>query len=62
MAVYGPAPLATLHERLFGPKRAGLDIEPGRSFPGSQEVWLDRGPLPRPEPQVSLTEIEAGFR
>ena len=63
MAVYGPAPLATLHERLFGPEGAlAFDIEARRSFPGSQEVWLDRGgSLPRPEPQVSLTEIEAGF-
>ena len=52
-----------LRERLFGPEGAlAFDIEARRSFPGSQEVWLDRGgSLPRPEPQVSLTEIEAGF-
>lgn len=63
MEVRGPAPLAEIHDRFFGPKGAlAFDLEARRSFQGSQEVWIDRGgDLPRPFPVVALEEIDPSF-
>lgn len=63
LQVFGPAPIAEVHERFFGPEGAlAFDLDARTGMPGSQEVWLDRGgTLPRPRPRVDITEIEPGF-
>ena len=63
LKVYGPAPTATVHERLFGEQGAfAFDLAARVGNPGSQEVWIERGGhLPRPGVQVELTEIDPGF-
>ena len=63
LQVFGPAPTATVHDRLFGQQGAfAFDLAARVSNPGSQEVWVDRGgSLPRPGIQVDLTEIDPGF-
>lgn len=63
LAVYGPAPIAEIHERFFGPEGAfAFDLAARTGMPGSQEVWVDRGgSLPRPLPRVDITEIDPTF-
>ena len=63
LQVFGPAPIAEIHERFFGPQGAfAFDLAARIGMPGSQEVWLDRGgSLPRPLPSVEITEIDATF-
>lgn len=64
MPVYGPAPLASITEKLFG--RDGVfsaDLSARCEFPGSKEVWVARGgSLPRPWPLPIVTEILPGDR
>lgn len=63
LRVFGPAPIATIHERLFGPDGAfAFDLTARTELPPSQKVWLARGgTLPRPWPNPPITEIEAGY-
>lgn len=61
--VRGPQPIRTIHQRLFGPEGAlAFDLRARTEFPGSQEVWVDRGgTLPRPWPAPDLAEVAPGF-
>ncbi|MEM8591359.1 MAG: MBL fold metallo-hydrolase [Pseudomonadota bacterium] len=61
--VFGPAPLAHIHERLFGRDGAlAHDLRARTEAKESQEVWRARGGVvPRPWPTPSITEIPAGF-
>lgn len=63
LEVYGPAPTAVIHERLFGEEGVfAFDLAARTEFQGSQEVWIARGgSLPRPKPVVDLSEIEPGY-
>ena len=63
LAVFGPPPIGEIHQRLFGDQGVfAHDIAARVGFPGSQEIWVERGgSLPRPGPVVDLTEIEPGF-
>ncbi|MDU8942211.1 MBL fold metallo-hydrolase [Ovoidimarina sediminis] len=62
--VYGPAPIASITEKLFG--KSGVfahDLEARTGLKGSKEVWLARGgTLPRPWPAPEVTEVEPRFR
>ena len=64
MPVWGPAPLASITEKLFGTQGVfATDLTARCEFPGSQEVWVSRGgQVPRPWPSPQVTEITAGFR
>ena len=64
MPVWGPAPLASLTDKLFGKEGVfATDLTARCEFPGSQEVWVSRGgDIPRPWPMPEITEITAGFR
>lgn len=61
--VYGPAPISSMTEKLFG--RDGVfatDLRARTENKGSQEVWLSRGgTLPRPWPTPEVREISPGF-
>ncbi|MEO0485792.1 MAG: MBL fold metallo-hydrolase [Pseudomonadota bacterium] len=61
--VFGPAPIATIHERLFGPQGAlAFDLAARTGLVESQEVWRARGgTVPRPWPAPEIAEIEPGF-
>lgn len=61
--VFGPAPIAEINERLFGPSGAlAFDLAARTGFEPSQEVWRDRGGVvPRPWPSPQITEIGPGF-
>ena len=61
LKLFGPAPMAEVHDRYFGANGAlAFDIEARVGNPGSQQVWVERGgDLPRPGPAVALTEIDA---
>ena len=63
LKVFGPAPIAEITERYFGPKGAlAHDLVARTKLKGSQEVWVARGgTLPRPWPAPDVTEIEPGF-
>lgn len=63
MAVYGPAPLARITEKLFGPDGVfAHDLNARTLFKPSQDVWRARGgTLPRPWPGPVVTEISPGF-
>lgn len=63
LQVWGPAPTARLTEQLIGPQGAFADDWKARvGAPVSQHVYANRGgELPRPEPQVEVTDIEAGY-
>lgn len=63
LAVFGPKPLATIHDRLFGEQGAlAFDLIARTENPASQEVWQARGgTLPRRWPEPVITEIEPGF-
>ncbi|MEM6986342.1 MAG: MBL fold metallo-hydrolase [Pseudomonadota bacterium] len=60
--VYGPTPIGTVHERLFGRDGAlAFDLIARTELEQSQQVWVDRGgTLPRPWPAPVITEIQAG--
>ena len=63
LPVYGPAPIAEITRRFFGPEGAfAFDLTARTEFKGSQQVWLDRGgTLPRPWPSPIVTEIGPGY-
>lgn len=63
LPVFGPAPIAEIHERFFGPEGAlAFDLAARTELKGSQEVWVARGgTLPRPWPKADITEITPGF-
>ncbi|MEM9199052.1 MAG: MBL fold metallo-hydrolase, partial [Pseudomonadota bacterium] len=64
LKVHGPAPIAEVTRRLFGPEGAfAFDLHARTDLKPSQEVWLARGgSLPRPWPRPEITEIAAGDR
>lgn len=61
--VFGPPPIRTIHERLFGEQGVfAFDLIARTEHEASQAVWLERGgTLPRPWPTADIQEIEAGF-
>ena len=63
LRVYGPAPIATITDKLFG--RDGVfsyDLRARTELVPSQEVWIARGgTLPRPWPNPEVEEIKPGF-
>ncbi|MBX2880454.1 MAG: MBL fold metallo-hydrolase [Granulosicoccus sp.] len=63
LQVYGPRPLAMIHESLFSRQGAlAADLIARTENPGSQEVWQQRGgSLPRMWPDPVINEIEPGF-
>ena len=63
LQVFGPAPIAEITRRYFGPEGAlAFDLVARTELPQSQEVWVARGgTLPRPWPAPDVTEIDAGF-
>lgn len=63
MKVTGPAPIASISEKLFGEDGVlSTDLRARTENQGSQEVWLARGgTLPRPWPTPEITEVEPGF-
>ncbi|MEM6275607.1 MAG: MBL fold metallo-hydrolase [Pseudomonadota bacterium] len=63
LRVYGPAPMAKISERFFGPDGAfAWDLKARTGYEPSQQVWQARGgSLPRPWPEPEITEIEPGF-
>lgn len=62
LPVWGPAPLATITERFFGPDGAfAFDLHARTGLAPSQEVWKARGgTIPRPWPAPLVTEIDYG--
>ncbi|MEL6236658.1 MAG: MBL fold metallo-hydrolase [Pseudomonadota bacterium] len=62
LKVFGPAPIAEVTRRLFGPEGAfAFDLHARTDLKPSQEVWLARGgTLPRPWPRPEIVEIAAG--
>jgi len=62
LQVWGPPPTAWLTEHLIGPAGAfHHDWRARVGHPGSQEIFVKRGgSLPRPEPQVLVTDIDSG--
>ena len=62
--VYGPAPIAAISEKLFGPEGAfSHDLRARCEFPASQEVFALRGGiLPRIWPKPRIQQISEGFR
>ena len=63
LPIFGPPPLATITEKLFGTEGVfATDLRARCEFPGSKEVWVARGgALPRPWPSPQVTEIHPGF-
>ncbi len=63
MQVTGPAPIASVTEKLFGEDGVfSTDLRARTENQGSQEVWLARGgTLPRAWPLPKVTEVEPGF-
>lgn len=63
LKVYGPAPIADITRKLFGPDGVfAHDLTARTELKGSQEVWVARGgTLPRPWPAPEVTEIAPGF-
>ncbi len=61
--VFGPPPLAHIHDRLFGSDGAlAHDLRARTEFVPSQEVWRARGgTVPRPWPSPDITEVQPGF-
>jgi ribonuclease Z len=63
MKVIGPAPIASITEKLFGKDGVlSTDLHARTENQGSQEVWLAiGGTLPRPWPSPEISEVEPGF-
>ena len=59
LGVWGPAPLAEVPRRYFGPEGAlALDLVARTELPQSKRVWQERGGvLPRPWPDPKVTEM-----
>ena len=62
--VFGPLPIKTINQRLFGAEGVfASDLSARTEHTASQEVWTARGgSLPRAWPAPVITEIEPGFR
>jgi ribonuclease Z len=62
LQVWGPPPTEWITDRLIGPQGAfNHDWRARVGHPGSQEIFVKRGgTLPRPEPKVMATDIQAG--
>lgn len=63
LEVFGPAPIAQITDRLFGPKGAfETNLRARTEFEPSKEIWLERGgTLPRAWPEPTVEEILPGF-
>ena len=63
LQVWGPAPIAEITNRYFGPQGAlAFDLTARTELSQSQDVWVARGgTLPRPWPTPVVTEITHGF-
>lgn len=63
LKVWGPAPIAGITRRLFGPDGAfAHDLRARTELLPSREVWLARGgTLPRPWPAPEIAEVAPGF-
>ncbi len=63
LQVTGPAPIATITQRLVGAQGAfAFDLTARCELQGSKDVWVARGgQLPRPWPQPQIYEVEPGF-
>lgn len=61
--VFGPSPIKTINEKLFGPEGVfASDLVARTEHTASQEVWLARGgSLPRAWPTPVIDEIKPGF-
>lgn len=63
LPVHGPAPIATISERIFG--RNGVlstDLTARTEHAPSKEIWVERGgTLPRPWPEPAVTEEQPGY-
>lgn len=61
--VFGPSPIRTINERLFGKEGVfASDLSARTEHNASQEVWAARGgSLPRAWPSPRITEIEPGY-
>jgi len=62
LQVWGPPPTEWITERLIGPEGAfNHDWRARVGHPGSREIFENRGGLlPRPEPVVSVNDIQSG--
>ena len=62
--VYGPKPLKTINERIFGKKgMLSFDLIARTKLPASQEVWVARGgKIPRPWPKINIMEIDENWK
>lgn len=62
LTVWGPAPIATVSARYFGPEGAlAYDLRARTEMPQSVAVWKARGgAVPRPWPAPAITEIGPG--
>jgi ribonuclease Z len=63
LPVWGPAPIAEITGRFFGPEGAfAFDLAARTGLPQSRAVWVARGgALPRPWPAPAVTEVATGF-
>lgn len=61
--VYGPAPIADITAKFFGPDGVfAHDLRARTELGASQQVWVERGgDLPRPWPAPVVYEVEPGF-
>lgn len=63
LAVFGPAPIQIISDRLFGAEGALFaDLTARTEHAPSKEIWVERGgELPRAWPKPNVTEISRGF-
>ncbi|MCJ7874695.1 MBL fold metallo-hydrolase [Phaeobacter sp. J2-8] len=63
LPVFGPAPIRTVSDRLFGSEGALFaDLTARTEHAPSKEIWVERGgTLPRAWPAPDITEIAPGF-
>ncbi len=63
LPVFGPAPIKTVSDRLFGGEGAFFaDLTARTEHALSNEIWVERGgTLPRPWPAPKITEISPAF-
>lgn len=64
LQVTGPAPIATITQRLFGDQGAfAFDLTARCELQGSKDVWVARGgQLPRPWPKPQVQEVQPGIK